>query len=176
MLHVWNTGLPKACTQLSRLYDKYHAGVETRDFHGNKVVYSYGLSGVKPIDWVIEELQKRYVDPSFPGPLYLETAVITRLYEGQQTLGLHADAVGRGNVPNRTPFRAVSAILYLTRCHGGELVFPHLAATVSPSESLFVAFPSDDWKYAHLVNPIKPGEPRDTLAMWFTRDRDRRQG
>jgi hypothetical protein len=77
----------------------------------------------------------------------------------------HADNVLRDGRPNHTPHRAWSAILYLSSCGGGELVFTDLGARVTPAPGLLAVFPADVF---HHTTPVTSGE-RHSLAMWFKR-------
>lgn len=103
--------------------------------------------------------------------VYPDYTAYTRVYPGGSHV-LHADAVKLDGSPNHTPWRVLSAMLYLTEAgkdfDGGELVFPALAETVTPRPGLLVGF-QDTLEFRHEVPAVTRGL-REAIAMWFTTD------
>ena len=102
------------------------------------------------------------------GPLILDYCAYTRLTVGRGH-ELHADAVTLDGLPNHTPDRVASAVVYLS--HGehdfddGKLIFPALGVTISAMPGLFVGFPTD-LKHQHSVTVVSRGV-RDAILIWF---------
>jgi predicted 2-oxoglutarate/Fe(II)-dependent dioxygenase YbiX len=111
----------------------------------------------------------------FPGlgPLVPETVVLSRLTIGEKHAA-HADncRLMEGKwMPNHTPQRVVSAMLYLNDgFEGGELVFES-GAVIKPKPGLLVVFPSDQ-HHVHSVNRVTKGG-RFNMSMWFKKEGER---
>lgn len=84
----------------------------------------------------------------------------------------HADAVTPAGDPNHTPWRLVTAMLYLNThgadFTGGELVFPRLNQSVYPVAGRLVGFRCDA-VHTHSVPAVESGTRR-AVAAWFTTD------
>jgi predicted 2-oxoglutarate/Fe(II)-dependent dioxygenase YbiX len=101
----------------------------------------------------------------------IETVLLSRLGPGGRHLR-HADNCkeeGGAWVPNHTPARVVSSILYLNSdFDGGEIVFEqHGPTIIKPRRGLLLLFPSDR-HHVHEVRPVTAGY-RYTAAIWFKR-------
>ena len=98
----------------------------------------------------------------------VETTVLEMRGYRHPGVPCHADNCRLENgvwVPNHTPNRKVTAILYLDTCSGGDLYFWQFREVVQPTAGLMVRFPSDEL-HVHEVFPVTSGVRR-TLAMWF---------
>lgn len=88
---------------------------------------------------------------------------------------LHADNENLDGTPNHTPWREVSALLYLSTqgsdFDGGSIVFPWVPLELGPQAGMLVGFRADR-HHAHEVHPVTRGV-RKCLAMWFTTDQSR---
>jgi len=102
----------------------------------------------------------------------IETVLLSRLGPGGRHLR-HADNCkeeGGAWVPNHTPARVVSSILYLNSdFDGGEIVFEqHGPTIIKPRRGLLLLFPSDQ-HHIHEVRPVTGGY-RYTAAIWLKRE------
>src|SRR5215207_8119623 len=75
-------------------------------------------------------------------------------------------------VPNHTPWRAYTAMLYLNTSgvdyEGGPLRFPELGPEIVPRAGLLVGFPCGQ-QYQHEVTAVRQGS-RYAISMRMTRD------
>jgi 2-oxoglutarate-Fe(II)-dependent oxygenase superfamily protein len=120
---------------------------------------------------LLEDLKRLIVthfggDPERHHP---DHAVLALLKDGDGHI-YHADNVknvaGRW-VPNHTPHRTYSGILYLnTPVQGGEIHFPQHRIQFRPAPGLVVGFPSTG-DYVHGVKPVAQGE-RHAFVFWFS--------
>lgn len=66
---------------------------------------------------------------------------------------------------------AVSSVMYLNDDYeGGELYFPHIDLTYTPSEGDIVLFPSN-WLFSHAALPVKSGIKYSAVTMFDYTDR-----
>lgn len=113
-------------------------------------------------DRVAKKLRAHY--PTLP-PLALDYAAYTRVRPGGRHT-LHADAVKLDGVPNHTPHRIASAMLYLSNgFSGGVLRFPRLGEEIVPTPGLLVGFLTG-LDHQHEVTEVAGGD-RDAVAFWF---------
>jgi hypothetical protein len=111
------------------------------------------------------------------GPYYIDFTLLTEMKPGDYH-ALHADNVkqvqdGRW-VPNHTPWREHTAMLYLNTSavdyEGGLLRFPTIRQEIVPQVGLLVSFPCGQ-QYEHEVTAVQQG-CRYAISIWFTRDPD----
>lgn len=118
---------------------------------------------------LVEAVRARLVShfPDLP-PLSLDYAAYTRATTGGQ-LALHADAVKEDGSPNHTPWRVVSAVLYLSEqgrdFDGGDISFPGVHEQISPTAGLLIGF-TTGWEFRHQVLPVVSGT-RDAIIFWY---------
>ena len=103
-------------------------------------------------------------------PQYVETTILTRMGPGGYHES-HADNCRRdeaGNwVPNHTPDRTYTSILYLSEGFaGGDLCFPNYGVRVRPKPGMLVVFPADG-DHEHSVAQVREGF-RYSMVMWLT--------
>lgn len=122
-----------------------------------------------------DELSGFYgVDPE----LHVEFSLFSEMLPGDSH-PRHADAVKPGPfglwVPNHTPWRAYTAMLYLNTCGedygGGCLRFPGIGREIVPSAGLFVGFTCGG-VHEHEVAPVEWGS-RYAISIWTTHDPSR---
>jgi predicted 2-oxoglutarate/Fe(II)-dependent dioxygenase YbiX len=84
----------------------------------------------------------------------------------------HADSETLDGDPSHTPWRTVTAMIYLNTQDvdfgGGDLTFTRLGVTIAPKAGLLVGFRCDGI-HTHKVPPVTWGERR-ALAFWYTTD------
>jgi predicted 2-oxoglutarate/Fe(II)-dependent dioxygenase YbiX len=108
-----------------------------------------------------------------PRELWINYAMLSVMRPGA-THAYHADncrwdEVERKWVPNHTPYRTYTSLLYLSsdfEFEGGALELPGLGIQVTPKPGVCVAFPCSAW-FLHGVPTITKGE-RWALAIWYT--------
>ena len=104
---------------------------------------------------------------------YVEFTLLTEMQPGDYHT-LHADNQKQESngewVPNHTPQRDYTAILYLnnyeTDFRGGLLRFTSLGEEVAPERGLLIGFPCDH-RYQHEVTMVQEGY-RYALSIWMT--------
>ncbi len=123
---------------------------------------------LRPIFDIMKKVIVEHFDGD-PAAHHPDFAVLSTLKDG----GIHpyhADNVKRVGtkwVPNHTPHRTYSGILYLnTPPAGGEIDFPQHKIMIRPRPGLVVGFPSSG-DYVHGVRPVTAGE-RHALVFWFS--------
>lgn len=117
-------------------------------------------------------------------PLYADYVAASKMTKGMSH-ARHADSVTRSGTPNHTPWRLVTAMLYLNDMGiepesesdeyvrdgefiGGQLVFPNLERVIEPKTNLLVGFRCDQW-HTHEVWPVELGVRR-AIAVWYSTD------
>ena len=106
-------------------------------------------------------------------PCYVEFTLLTEMRAGDCHI-LHADNQRQESngewVPNHTPWRDYTAILYLNNYEkdfrGGLVRFPSLGQEVAPERGLLIGFPCGH-RYQHEVTMVQEG-CRYALSMWLT--------
>jgi len=108
-------------------------------------------------------------------PLYIEFTLLAGNYCGDSHI-LHADNKRYDTtintwVPNHTPDRVFSGLLYLNQgggldFQGGNIKFPQYDLTIIPAPGTAVLFPSDE-NFLHEVEPVISGA-RYSIASWYT--------
>ena len=156
---------PDECRTFAKLYDMYAGKVSGRDYNGRPVV-SYQDIKSGQLNGVIQKTKMKLEH----GPrLSLESAFLSCLFPGDRHIP-HADneKLNDGKwIPNHTPRRDYSAMLYLNDDFtGGELIFPQQKITIKPRAGLLVVFPSNH-QFVHEVRPVISGR-RYSLPIWFT--------
>ena len=166
------------CGSLIATYEIHVELSHKRDYCGNRVLHYHDLDAFpqeqsalqRIVSAVIRVLQRV---PSL-GALYVESVFLTMLPPGGHHPA-HADNErynGNQWVPNHTPHRDYSAIVYLNSDFvGGELWFEDLAFCIRPVEGLLIAFPSDH-RFVHRVDPVTAGR-RYSVPLWFTKEESR---
>lgn len=118
-----------------------------------------------PLDGPEAEIGK-WMMRLIPEPVALDTVLLQAILPGNFYHVEHADNIVRGGGPNHTPHRTWSALLYLNRCVGGELIFTDMGVTVTPSPGLLVVFPAHLF---HKTVPVVGDVTRYLLNVWFKR-------
>ena len=154
------------CHRLRRAYDR-DAAADVKYVYRDR--FRAGSAAAEIIDRITELAQLR---ASSVMPLIEpETVLMARLGVGHFH-SKHADcerltADGRW-VPNHTPHRCMSAIVYLNDdFEGGEIVFEQHGLTIKPRPGLMLVFPSDR-HHLHEVRPVTAGT-RYNISIWFKR-------
>jgi predicted 2-oxoglutarate/Fe(II)-dependent dioxygenase YbiX len=162
------------CATLRQVYDERVHLSQHKDYSGWPVLYWEQLRDAPGLRAVIRLLVKAVgtiIDLLGDGTHRIETVLMVALGSGGHH-SAHADnrrLEGDAWVPNHTPQRSFSAIVYLNSdFEGGEIDFPDLGQRIKPTAGLLVAFPSDE-RYVHQVLPVTAGK-RYSLALWFTQD------
>jgi 2OG-Fe(II) oxygenase superfamily len=162
------------CADLCQLYDDRVRLSQHKDYSGWPVLYWEQLGDDRERAANIKLLVKvvgAIIDLLGHGTHRIETVLMVALGVGGHH-SAHADnrrLEGDAWVPNHTPQRSFSAIVYLNGdFEGGEIDFPDLGQRIKPTAGLLVAFPSDE-RYVHQVLPVTAGK-RYSLALWFTQD------
>lgn len=129
----------------------------------------YGREVIRPITARVREALAKHFN--ITEPLYCDYAAAAQSLEGMAH-ERHADAVTLNGFPNHTPWRVVTAMLYLndfgTDFTGGQLHFPHIGKVIDPVAGRLVGFRCDA-VHTHEVPMIQSGVRR-ALAFWFTHD------
>jgi predicted 2-oxoglutarate/Fe(II)-dependent dioxygenase YbiX len=107
-------------------------------------------------------------------PIYPMTMVLRGSYPGdcheQHADNCRYDESVHKWLPNDTPHRAISCVIYLNDCEtdftGGEMVFSAVNKVISARAGLFVAFSSGE-RFEHEVRPVRSGV-RYSIMLWFT--------
>jgi len=106
--------------------------------------------------------------------IHLESVFIAAMIQGARQ-ELHADNekyAEAGWVPNHSPDRDYTAIVYLNSDFGGGgLCFPQHRLCLKPEMGLLVAFPSTRY-FVHEVHRVSAGT-RYSMPLWFTHDSSR---
>lgn len=160
------------CRALIDAFERHVGESNERDFSGQPVVrWPFG-SESSEVAAVVEKCHLAVVEMTSLNlaRTAVETTILTRMSPGGWHEA-HADNVRRddqGNwVPNHTPNRTYTAIVYLsTPIDGGELYFPQHGVKVRPSAGQLVLFAADG-DHEHGVTPVRAGL-RYSLAMWLT--------
>jgi hypothetical protein len=164
------------CEYLVLLYKTFWSPDVGEDYHGNRVIYYSVFSGSTEVKQYLRGLTKRLQDrvQEFFGVrgLVLEALFLAALREGGFNKA-HADnqKYVRGKwIPNHTPQRDYTAIVYLNSDFGGgNLRFPQHNVCIRPHRGLLVAFPSSG-DFVHSVARVNRGT-RYSMPVWFTRDK-----
>lgn len=161
------------CRALCDGFDNLADKATMRDVTGHAVVDWRLIASSPRLAMACRGIVARVTQALQPfGTVFPETVILTAMGPGGLH-PLHADNTRRddaGNwVPNHTPDRVVSTIVYLNdRFDGGEIVFPEQQKAIKPSEGLLVAFPSGS-AFPHEVLKVNEGL-RYTMPIWFTRE------
>ncbi len=167
-----------ACRRLVEIFDRHEPEATCGDYQGNPVIHCFD-------DFVDADSRREILAAAAAcrdhirqrfgeefGPLYPETIAIAMLPPGGfhpfHADNSHRDDAGRW-VPNHTPGRVVSTLMYLNGdFDGGEIVFEQQDLRIKPDQGLLVAFPSSA-DYPHEVLEVTRGR-RYSVAMWFIND------
>jgi hypothetical protein len=178
-LHVFRAFSVPECEDLISILDRYHHLKLRNAPHGRievpipLIAQEATLSEPELIalvemrDFIISAVRKVYTAPAYP-----DLTLYSRMLPLDQH-ELHADnerLVEGQWLPNHTPFRQYTALLYLDTCGvdftGGEIAFPNHYLTLPPEAGMLIMFPSDR-RYVHRVFPVESGVRR-CVAVWFT--------
>ena len=162
------------CNSLCRTYDRVHTAARQHDYNGQPVI-DWGLiqsdSQISALCRFIVQRVASLVETIQQENLHPETAVLAAMGPGH-SFPLHADNCRNEEdewVPNHTPNRLFSTILYLNDGYGGgEIVFPSQQQRIKPSTGLLVGFPSGR-AYVHEVATVTHGR-RYSMPIWFARE------
>jgi hypothetical protein len=177
VLHVEQLVDGAICADLVRGYEAACRLPSPTDRHGNPVIPVTSARLPRPASVAAVEAVRACLAVTTralgPGPLFAETAVLTRLREGQGHCGADDERlVVRRWEPDHAPQPDVAGILYLSSSAGGRLRFEaDDLAGVEPVAGRYVTFPCDR-RFVHRVEPVEQGD-RHSLAVWFTRDATR---
>lgn len=158
---------PAAVTKLRETYDDLLGKgiLKPRGAHVTDVGVERLPDSLPLIEAVRQRLASHF--PNLP-PLMLDYAAYTRMVPGGQHR-LHADAVKEDGTPNHTPWRVVSAVLYLGTSgvdfDGGEIDFPGADERIAPVAGLLIGF-TTGWDFRHQVLPVVSGT-RDAIIFWY---------
>jgi hypothetical protein len=168
------------CERLIEIFEGASAHASRRDYSGFPLLHVF-KDDVAPQAraFVAEVLAARRLEIAAGLPtdleyLHFETVILTALGVGG-CHPWHADNAKLEDgqwVPNHTPHRHVSALLYLNDdFEGGEIVFDAQQIEIRPEPGMLVAFPSS-FEYPHEVRPVTRGR-RISMPFWFTPDSER---
>lgn len=161
----------RECEKLIALYDSHCRLSSQRDYCGNEVLYYEDLAGVPKGRARLERVARTVASAlgRSIGRMHLESIFVAMLPPGGYHPA-HADNErydGGHWVPNHTPQRKYSAILYLNaELEGGDLCFKTLGIRIKPQQGLLVGFPSHHG-FVHEVEPVIIGK-RYSIPLWFT--------
>ena len=165
---------PETCSQLRSAYDA--SSPEDRQKSCDAPIYPERL-GSQARALIRREINRmrRFFEISLKQNLYVETVVLACIRDGYE-MPAHADncrRLGHAWVPNHTPDRAFSAIVYLNGegIRGGEIHFPDRGIKVKPETGKIVAFTSNQ-DYVHEVLRVEGGH-RYSMPVWYTLKADR---
>jgi predicted 2-oxoglutarate/Fe(II)-dependent dioxygenase YbiX len=138
--------------------------------HDTEATAVYGRDVIAPIVLDVQSALAQHF--GLTEPIYCDYAAASQSTQGMSHQR-HADAVTLTGEPNHTPWRVVTAMLYLNDygadfTGGGELHFPNIDQTVIPRAGRLVGFRCDAI-HTHEVPQIQTGSRR-ALAFWFTHD------
>jgi hypothetical protein len=164
------------CKYLISLYETFWSPKVGQKYNGNKVIDHSVLIGNAEIEFYLWELAERLRNQiqEFFGvaDLFIESLFLAALLKG----GFHEAHADNERyvrdkwVPNHTPQRDYTAILYLNSDFGGgELCFPQHNLSISPNRGSLVAFPCTG-DFIHAVHRVSRGI-RYSMPVWFTKDR-----
>jgi hypothetical protein len=166
----------RACKSLVAIYERHHRRATRFDYNGKPILNYHDLKSCssKKTTTFLRKLAmhcRRQIERQVRGRnLFLESIWIARLGPGGLVIP-HADnerKEGTSWVPNHTPQRHYTALLYLNETFkGGQLVFPDLDITIVPKLGLLVGFPSGH-EFVHAVRKVRSGK-RYNVAIWFTK-------
>jgi predicted 2-oxoglutarate/Fe(II)-dependent dioxygenase YbiX len=134
-----------------------------------RTIYRHRIPGEAGI--IVDVLAEQVLEASrrlYNLPLHLDTVILSRIGAGESQ-ERHADCSkldesGRW-VPNHTPQRTTSAVLYLNSdFDGGELVFDQLGLLIKPFKGLLLIWPAGRY-HTHQVLTVQRGF-RYTLVLW----------
>lgn len=104
-----------------------------------------------------------------PEPLVPDTMDIVRWSKGDKIDPPHYDKCERDGSANYTPWRHMTAMIYLNEDYeNGQIFFPEFNLEYKPKKGAAVVFPSDI-NYLHGVREITQGT-RYTLSTFYTYD------
>jgi predicted 2-oxoglutarate/Fe(II)-dependent dioxygenase YbiX len=140
----------------------------------------FGLCGMAEIHQWLSETRLHALDAvrrffNIEGQLFVDFTLVSEMREGDSH-PLHADNEredeGGQWVPNHTPWRDHTAMLYLNSSgidyQGGLLRFPLLARDIAPQAGQLVGF-SCRHQHQHEVTAVQGGR-RYSVSMWLTSD------
>ena len=139
-------------------------------------------------DWTLINRIRRIIAGYYNAlGLYYDYSILTTITPGGFTHIPHADNaklvprqigdIGANRpwvvLPNHTPHRKYTALLYLNKPAGGDLILGeapdpwgwHPPITIHPEPGLLVIFPSSEY-YHHRTTPVRLGL-RHSLNIWF---------
>jgi hypothetical protein len=166
---------PKECKYFILLYETFWSPEIGEEYHGYRAIDYFVFTGSAEIKLYLRGVTERLRDriQEFFGVtgLVLESFFLAALLEGGFHEA-HADNekyAGHKWVPNHTPQRDYTAILYLNSDFGGgDLCFPQHKLCISPESGLLVVFPSSR-DFIHSVRRVRRGT-RYSMPFWFTKD------
>jgi predicted 2-oxoglutarate/Fe(II)-dependent dioxygenase YbiX len=177
ILQVRHAVSATTCTRLIEIFDGASDRAALKDYSGFPVLYVFkDRVDADSREYVTDVLAdcRREIAAGLGVShevLHPETVILTALGVG----GWHPRHVDNARledgrwVPNHTPYRSVSALLYLNDdFDGGEIVFDAQGLEIRPEPGLLVAFPSS-FEYPHEVRPVTRGR-RLSMPFWFTAD------
>lgn len=169
ILHVGEILTYAECEALIEAFRNNRHKSQEKDYSGQPVLrlHHFVEDAREEVGKCVGEVLRIASDTS---QLYCETVILTCMGPGGHHAP-HADNCERDGtgkwVPNHTPNRTHSAIIYLSSpMAGGELYFPHSGVSVSPVAGRMALFPSDQ-DHVHGVRHVEAGL-RYSLAVWLT--------
>jgi len=167
---------PSDCEHLISLHKRFWNPKTGQSYDGNKLIDVSLLTNSAKVELYLWELaqkvRKRIQNFFGVNELFIESLFLVALVEG----GFHhphADNeryVRKSWVPNHTPHRDYSTILYLNSdFRGGDLCFAQRKICISPTRGSLVAFPSNG-DFLHSVRRVTSGI-RYSMPIWFTKNR-----
>lgn len=166
------------CARLVELYELHKHCARVMDYSGFPMVHysEVGFEGKQLLLSIGDKILSRVRE--WFGETFVEWIGVAGLGVGGYHTP-HADNAklaedGRTWVPNHTPQRSFSSLLYLNRdFEGGDLQFINprsgkVLRSIRPTTGLLVAFPSTK-DFVHQVTPVTSGV-RYSMPVWFTQD------
>lgn len=160
------------CQKLIDIYDYISPNVNEKDYSGFPVVHCSTVLERQFVKDIVNNCHITIAEHFNENMLLPETVTLNCLGPGGWH-PRHADNARQQPdgtwVPNHTPQRDLSAILYLNDgFKGGKIFFDRQMEEIQPKTGMLVAFPSTS-SYPHEVRLVTHGR-RYSLAMWFTLD------
>lgn len=166
------------CARLVDIVKRHETANPCRDVQGHAVVHVFdpllAAEDRHPVLLALRRCMDRIGEhvPLCTQRFFPETVAVTVLDVG----GFHMRHVDNRRqdetgawVPNHTPMRTLSALLYLNGdFDGGEIVLDRQGLVIKPQTGMLLAFPSGPG-FPHEVRPVTRGR-RYSMPMWFTSD------
>ncbi len=147
----------------------YDTGInrDAKVFHISQLMYKWKMKKeysilIKLLREIRDEIKVQF---NTQKPIYADSYMAAKWTVGNKQYP-HSDSHLNIGIPNDTPWRKYSSVLYLNdECTGGHTYFPDHGITIEPKKGRLTLFDSG-LEYKHGVSEVTEGVRKNLIAFW----------